>query len=758
MSQSHSNPKSSLHRPTQIALAVGLTTALWHLPSQAENLDWVWQPQTDSPSYCAGGYQPMEYTFLDAGQAIHTDSDSSEYADGITTLTGNVIVQQGNQRLHSETISLDSNTGVISIHEQVEIRRPGILITADNGVFDTEKGQSVLQHAELVRFDAEMRAEAETVSLNDDDTMVMQNGRFSFCPPGDNSWYIDSQRIDILPEKGFGEARNAVLKLGNVPVFYLPWLSFPIDDQRRSGFLYPKLSTNSTSGLYLATPYYFNLAPNYDAVVTPHIREHRGLYLTTEARYLTPAGQHNTNLLWSVDDKQSTNNRWYVDYQFQGEMSDQLAVDIKLARASDINLFSDYDYGADLADNNKVSSHMVFTYASNSQVIDEVIVGINKHQQLTTNTPSYDLLPYISMQGGADLADDSVWEYDFNYTNFHRDNSLLSGMDKINGHRLHLAPSISQQWRNSYSYTQATAELPLSVYSLDDTPSGIDDSQTRGLYQLSVDSGLYFDRALTNGGTQTLEPRLFWTYTPYKDQDSLPIFDTSEVAKPLYQSNRFNGPDRIGDDHRVTLGVSSRVLTPSGQQKARYSIAQMYYLADRKVQLSHNSSTTSETSSPIYGQMDYQINAQLSTSLSVDWEPSSGKAEAVSANLRYQASNNQIVNLNYTETSTDRQSQASLIWPLSSNWTAFAQHKQDLDNNVTLDEIVGVEYANCCWKTRLVNRTWVDSNNSEEHGVFLELELKGLGDKDTRLFGTGDAELNDFMESITGYNERFNQM
>ena len=735
---------------------MGFSSALWHLPAQAENLDWVWQPQADSPAYCAGGYQPLEYTFLDDGDAIHTDSDSSEYDQGITTLTGNVVVQQKNQRLQSEQVRLDTNTGVISVHDAVEIRRPGLLVTADNGVFDTEQQQSVLQHAELVRYDADLRASAETISLNADDTMVLQNGRFSFCPPGDDSWHIDSQRIDILPDEGFGEARHAVLKLGSVPVFYLPWLSFPIDDQRRSGFLYPKLSSSSSSGIYLATPYYFNLAPNYDAIVTPQFREHQGLYVTSEGRYLSQLGQHNSNILWSVDDKQSSDNRWYADYRFNGKLTPQLKADIKLARASDIKVFSDYGYGDNFADSNKVSSHMTFSHSSDNPTISKVVVAMKQHQQLTTATPSYNLLPHINVQGGNSKAAQTAWQYDLDYTHFDRDNSQLSGMNKINGQRLHLTPSFSKNWRDSYSYTKLTAALPMSWYSLEDTPSGTDNSQSRSLYQLSMDSGLFFDRPLANGGQQTLEPRLYWTYTPYKNQDSLPIFDTSSVSKPLYQANRFNGPDRIGDDHRVTLGVSSRVLTPAGQQKARYSIAQMYYLADRKVELSHASSTSSETSSPIYGQMDYQINKQVSSSLNIDWQPKTGTTDAIAGSLRYKASSNQVASLNYTKTSTEKQTQASLIWPLTVQWTAFVQHKQNLNTHTVLDQIVGLEYANCCWKTRMVNRNWVDNNSSQsKHGVFLELELKGLGDRDTRLFGSGDADIDEFMENITGYNERF---
>ena len=728
---------------------------------KAPDLDWQWHTSTEL-NYCSGSYQPLVFDTLDnlatAPQAIHSDSDTSEFENGITTLRGNVVMQQGHQRLSSELISLDSNTDVIYVNENVEYRSPGMLITAANGVFNMDPSQSSLQDAHLVQFDSELRAEATSITINSDDSMVLKDGSFSFCPPGDNSWHIASSRIDILPEKGVGEARNAVLNLGPVPIFYLPWISFPIDDQRRSGFLYPQVSTSSNAGLNIATPYYLNLAPNYDAVVTPHFREHRGLHLTSQARYLGSNGVHQSNALVAIDDKQSSSKSWFADYRFSGQITEQLSADIKLARASDIELFNNFDYTSTQADANKVSSEIVFTYDVGVDALKKATLGFKQHQQLTSNAPTYNLLPYANLSGNGDLEADAIWQYDLSYDNFHRhSHTSLTGMNAINGQRVHLAPSIQYDWQSDYAYSKSTLSLPTSFYQLTDTPTGIASNQSRSIYQLQLDTGLLFDRPTTSGGQQTLEPRLYWAYAPYKNQDNVPVFDTSAVGKPLYQANRFNGPDRIGDTNRVTLGVSSRVLAADGKQQAKFSLAQIHYLDDRQVQLSSSTATATETSSPFYGQMDYQFNDKLSSNLSIDWDDGANKLEAMSANVRYRAASNQIVAASYTETTSSKQSQTSVIWPLAPQWTLFAQQKNDITNSRQLDRIAGLEYANCCYKVRLVNRDWyVDQATGTEHGVFLELELKGLGDSDTRLFGTGDAEIQEFMENITGYNERFN--
>ena len=755
-------PKTPLS--TLLAGSIALAMVAFANTARADDLDWQWDANKAPASYCLGSYQPLAHTNSNADQApespyIYTDSDSSQFENGITTLQGNVIMQQGDQRLSSELVSIDTNTDMISVQDNVEYRRPGFLVTADNGKFGTDLNQANLQQVELVQFESELRATAANVTINSDDSMVLDEGTFSFCPPGDNSWHIASSQIDILPEQGVGEARNAVLHLGPVPIFYLPWVSFPIDEQRRSGFLYPQVSTTSNNGLYIATPYYLNLAPNSDAVVTPHWREHSGSYVTTQGRFLGSNGLHQSNALISIEDKQSSSNSWYADYTYAGTINDndRLRAEIQLARASDFAPFNNFDYSSDHADNHKVSSHMAFNYKLGSDYIDNIQLGFKQHQQLSASAPTYNLLPYVNFSGQGGSGGNYHWLYNLSYDNFQRvSHNDLSDMQKINGQRVHFTPSAQYQWQSDYAYATPKLSLPMSFYQLTDTPSGLARSQNRSLYQLELDSGLLFERPTQGGGQQTLEPRLYWTYTPYRQQDSLPVFDTSTISKPLYQANRFTGPDRIGDTNRITLGVSSRVITTTGQQKAQLSLSQIHYLSDRQVQLSSSTATATETSSPFYGQMDYQINDKLSSSLSIDWNDRSNQLDALSANLRYHATSNKIIAANYTETSGSKQSQTSIIWPLAPQWTLFAQHKIDITNSTTLEQITGVEFANCCYKVRLVNRDWLVSQAAgQEHGVFLELELKGLGDSDTRLFGTGDAEIEEFMKNITGYNERF---
>lgn len=741
--------------------ALTLTISTYSLPASANSLDWVWDNQPSS-NYCAGQYIPTSFDILDAdlpanSQPIYTNSDTSEFANGVTKMQGNVVMQRGDQLLKSELVSLDNNTGIIYVEDKVEYRRPGLIINATNGTFDTNLNQANLNQAELAQFDSELRAAADQVVVNSDDTMVLKNGKFSFCPPGDNSWHISSSKINVLPAQGVGEARHAVLNLGSVPIFYLPWLSFPIDDARRSGFLYPKISLSNDNGLYLATPYYLNLASNYDAVLTPHWREDRGLYLSAHGRYLSQVGLQEIKTIASVDDKLNQQQRWYIDYQYSNQINDRLYADIKLARASDIDLFDDYDYLSTQADDHKVSSQIVFKYQFDQPWLKTGTIGFKQHQQLTESAPSYNLRPYIDMHANGRTKGSYAWQYHLNYSHFERDSdgTYLTAMQKMNGKRTHFTPSISYQWQTDYAFVSPKLTTPLSIYELTNTPTGVATHQTRGLYQLELDSGLYFDRITQSGGQQTLEPRLYWAYAPYRNQSNLPVFDTSAVSKPLYQPNRFSGSDRIADTNRVTVGLTSRVLGENGEQEAKFSLAQIHYFDDHQVKLTEEISTFAETSSPIYGQMDYQINRQLRTNISIDWDSTKGGPEEVSANMQYQAASNKVITASYTETASSRQNQLSIIWPMAPQWTLFGQYKGDLINQSKLDQIAGVEYANCCWKARLINRDWIQ-DTERQHGIFLELELTGLGDSDTRLFGTGNANIEEFMSNITGYNERFN--
>jgi len=728
---------------------------------EAITLDWQAQSVT-SNDYCSGYYLPYQAPIFDKNlasnqQPLYSNADSSEYVQGITHLRGNIELRQGEQQITGDYVRFDNNEGNIDIVGHVKFRRPNMIMQSDDATFNTVNSEAQLNQAQLALPSNELRATARSIDYHSDDTVTMNEGSFTFCPPGNNAWAIHSNKIDLDPSAGFGVARNAILKIGVVPVFYLPWMSFPIDDQRRSGFLFPTLVSSTQMGLDITTPYYLNLAPNYDALITPRFTQLRGTSIGTKLRHLGQHSEQDLYVNWAIDDPESTNDRWLMEYNHKAEISSSLASSIHIKRVSDGEVFNDYDLNQTASEKSSIVSNAAINYQGQTPILKKASLALITHQNLTTGVPAYDQLPHATLAGGIVMNQQQQVisaNYNIDLSRFTRHTKGLTGNNKITGTRTNLLPNLSTSWVNDYSFFKPKVSLPITHYQLNDTPSTIAARNTRVIPQLEIDSGLLFERALSNGYRQTLEPRLYYAYAPYQQQDDIAIFDTSINGKPLYQPNRFNGYDRIGDTNRVTIGLDSQFLNAKGWQKAKLSMTQIHYLSDRKVQLNSSSAPNTETFSPIYGHMNYQFTPYWSSSLNVDWSPKSGNVEATSANMKYQV-NNKIIDLKYTETpDSAQQGEVSLIWPIAPQWTLIAKRKEDIRNQQLQDEIVGVEYTNCCWKGRLVNRYWlVDQTKGMEHGVFFELTLKGLGGSDKQLTSGNQVRMADFMKGITGYNE-----
>jgi len=729
---------------------------------ETASLDWQLQGPT-STSYCSGYYLPYQPQLLDqpltsGEQPLYSNADSSEHEKGITYLTGNVELRQGDQKITGDSAKFDSNDSSVDISGHVEFRRPNMIAQSNDASFNMTNSEAQLNQAQLALPNNELRAAAASVDYHSDDTVTMNDGSFTFCPPGDNAWAIHSNKIDLDPSSGFGEAQNAILKIGVVPVFYLPWMSFPIDDQRRSGFLFPTLVSSTQMGLDITTPYYLNLAPNYDALITPRFTEFHGTSIDAKLRHLGQDSEQDLYVNWAIEDPDTTKDRWLMEYNHKAKISSSFSTSIHIKRVSDSAFFNDYGLSQTTSEQRSINSDAKINYQGPTPLLAKASLAVITHQNLTTGIPAYDQLPHATLSGSVLMNQEEQpikAHYSVDLSRFTRDTAGLTGSNKITGTRTHLLPNFSTSWVNDYSFIKPKISLPITSYQLSDTPSTITASNTRIIPQLEIDSGLLFERSLSGGYMQTLEPRLYYTYTPYQQQDDVAIFDTSASSKPFYQPNRFSGYDRIGDTNRVTLGLESQFLSAKGWQKAKLSMTQVHYLSDRKVQLSSATAPNTETFSPIYGHMDYQFTPYWSSSLNVDWSPKSGKIEATSATMKYQVNTDKIIDLKYTETlNSTQQGEVSLIWSLAPQWTIVAKRKEDLRNQQLQDEIVGVEYANCCWKGRLVNRYWlVDQAKGIEHGIFFELSLKGLGQSDKQLTSGNKVRMADFMKGITGYNE-----
>ena len=758
----------SMHMPAPslpLTLALLISCSLSTLVTadhQAISLDWQTPSVTSSDLSC-GYYLPYQANTLEQNvsldqQPLYTHADTSEYNQGTTHFQGDVEFRQGNKKITGDSALFDQDIGTVDIKGHVTMRRPNMIIESDSAQFNTTDSEAQLNQAQLALPMSELRAAAQIIDYHQDDTVTMKQGSFTFCAPGDNTWAIHSNKIELDPESGMGEAQHAILKIGVVPVFYLPWMSFPINDQRQSGFLFPTVESSTQMGLDVTTPYYLNLAPNYDALITPRFTELSGSSLHTKFRYLGDHSEQTLDVDLAIDDLNGDQNRWLLNYTNEAKINDQLTSSINLKRISDFELLD--AYGLDHEDTEKTSiiSKASLNYQGQSSLLDTASLAVISRQNLGTGVPAYDQLPHATLTGGSVFNQQQQMintDYLLDLTRFTRDIEGLTGTNKITGIRTHLVPSLSTSWVSDYSFIKPKLSLPITSYQLSDTPANITSSKTRIIPQFEIDSGLLFERGLSKGYLQTLEPRLYYAYAPYQQQDDMAIFDTSGSSSALYGPNRFNGFDRIGDTNRVTIGLDSQFLSATGWQKAKLSVSQMYYLSDRKVQVSNASNTSTETLSPIYGSMNYNFNTEWTSNLGVTWSPDFGSVSSTSANMKYQPSNRKVIDFKYTEVNKgSQQAEASLMWPIAPQWTLVAKRKEDIRNQQLQEEIIGVRYVNCCWQASLVNRYWlVDQVKGIEHGVFFELSLKGLGKSNKQLTPGEKESMGDIMKGIAGYNE-----
>jgi LPS-assembly protein len=736
------------------------------------SLDWQSQSVSstlNSNNLCTGYYlpyqaSPSEQKLSTDPQPLYTNADNSEYEKGITHFQGNVEFSQGDRQVEGDSARFNQNDGFVNIDGHVTMRRPNMTIQSQNAEFNTNDSEAQLNSAQLAVHKSELRAASQTIEYHQDDTVTMRDGNFTFCAPGDNTWAIHSNQIDLDQESGMGEAQNAILKIGAVPVFYLPWMSFPIDDQRRSGFLFPTLTSGSSTGLDVTTPYYLNLAPNYDALITPRFTELGGSSLNTQFRHLGNGVTQKLELDIGIDDLNADKKRWLLDYKNKAKINAQLTSSIDVKRISDFELQDDYN----VAHDDYFTSQAQLYYKGFTPILDTASLGIISRQYGGSGVPAYDQLPHATASGGIVINQNHQTfnaDYFGDLTRFTRDTADLTGINKMTGIRTHLVPSLTTAWVNNYSFIKPKISLPITSYQLSDTPTNITSSKTRTIAQFEIDSGLLFERRLSGGYLQTLEPRIYYAYAPYQQQDDMAIFDTSETSSALYGPNRFNGFDRIGDTNRVTVGLDSQFLNAKGWQKAKLSVSQMHYFNDRQVQVSYASVTSTEILSPIFGTMAYNFSREWTSNLGVTWSPSFGHVETTSAHMKYQPSNRKVIDFNYTETRKGvQQAEVSLMWPIAPQWTVLAKRKEDIRNQQLQDEIVGVRYINCCWQASLINRQWlvddvngIGSGAGIEHGIFLELSLKGLGQTNKQLTPGKKQSLEVIMKSIAGYNEYVNE-
>ncbi|GGO86389.1 LPS-assembly protein LptD [Marinobacterium nitratireducens] len=732
------------------------------------HLDWYPYPEGEQPGLCRGRYIQPQLEFSDSGIPFNLQpvliaaASSQSELGGLTQLDGGVELSQGGRQLSAEYAEFDQLTQLIRLEGRVRYRERGVLLLSDAAQTNLNNLETIFSQSQYVLHPQHARGYAERILRLEDGRIRIEDGAYTQCEPGSNSWRLAADSITLNTETGFGEARGATLEVLDTPVLYVPWFYFPIDDRRVSGFLYPSINYSSSSGLDLAVPYYFNLAPNFDDTLTPRIITEHGLMLENEFRYLNRWSHNVLSNAILVDDDETGDNRWLLGFDHEGQPWKGWESFVDYTAVSDNDYFDDLD-----------PTNLEIGYRSHLNKLGELryeapdwsfTARAHSYQTLSDDDKSpYRRLPQFLLEGDAPgLPGGLDASYIAEYVHFDRDDEdpLLTAFERMQGDRVHLRPGISLPLANNWGYLKPSLSIWATQYQLDNAPPGFDDKPTVTTTVASLDSGLVFEREAVFGDNryrQTLEPRAFYLNVPQEDQDDIPAFDTSELDfryDSLFRENRFSGRDRIGDANQLSLGIASRFYEDSGLERFSVALGQALYFDDREVQLVSEDNPTPETQTESRSNYAFTANWTLTEDLRLnhdsEWDQDSFGSVAHNYRVTFSPKDDRMLYGAYRQRDDVReQMDVGMRWPLTQEWNMLARWRQDLDRSDTLDALVGLEYKDCCWKVRFGYRQWLkddDGDRVEDEAVLVQFVLRGLG-------SVGDDETTQFITEITGFDE-----
>ncbi|MBS0394128.1 MAG: LPS assembly protein LptD [Proteobacteria bacterium] len=664
------------------------------------------------------GPPPADPTSVDV-----TTRGAEVLPEGRANLAGPVVVRQGNRTLTAQDARYDAATQAFDVKGDVVFRSPDMKLSGESATWQPDGGGRFLS-AQFELPSRPARGRADAIALAADGKLELDHVEYTACPAGRPDWLMRARRIRIDQAAQQGVGRDVELDFKGVPILYFPVISFPVGDARQSGFLFPSIGTSNRNGFELGVPYYWNLAPNYDATLTPGYLSKRGATLGTDFRFLTEGSRGEFQSDWVPSDASAHRDRSWLRFDERSNLSDRLRFDTNLAYASDSNYFSDFGLGPEGTSVTYLQRIARLTYlddhwravalAEQFQTIDQAVAAGDR---------PYSRAPQLSVRGLWDDGHGPGLELDADAVDFVRDTG-------VEGFRYELAPLASYAWRTPGAYLVPAVGFRTIRYSLKNAPAGTDTTPAVSAPIATLDAGLNFERT-AGSRLQTLEPRVVYTYIPYRNQDSLPVFDTGVPDLnwvQLFRTDRYVGGDRIGDANQLAMGATSRLVdTNSGHQLLSATLGQIYYFSTPRVTLPNEPAPVGNTSDFV-GQLDVTAYRHWNVQLGEEWNPHDQNSALSEIRIQYHPAGDQVANIGYRfRRGLLEQVEGSVAWPVSDAWNVYAKHVYSLRDHAALDSFAGFEYRACCWRLRLVGRRYVNSQaGTRDTSISLQLELNGL--------------------------------
>jgi len=668
--------------------------------------------------------------------------------------SGKVELRTRRQTVLADWLHYDLVTEEVWAKGNVLMRKGVDWITGPEAKFKRGDETGFFHQPEFHIGDNASRGDAKDLLFVGENRYELKDFRYTTCVAGNDDWYLTSREVDLDRSRLVGTARNASIIFKGVSIFYSPYLDFPLSNERKSGFLTPVFGSTSSRGFEMSLPYYFNLAPNYDATLTPRVMTRRGLQINGQARYLFPdsAGEADAEVL---PDRVTSTNRYALSWKHNQNFGSVpgLAGYVNMQKVSDDAYFTDLSDRIVVTSQSELPREAGLVY---SRGPFSFLTRIQRFQTLQDPanpiTPPYFREPQLLMTMNPVEWKGLDFQASGEFVKFHQ-SALVSGDRSV------LYPSVTWAQRGNAWFVNARTGLHMTHYDLDNTTQ-TDRYLDRVLPISSVDSGLVFERDADLFGkafTQTLEPRAYYVYIPFRQQDQIPAFDTAIDEfnfSQLFTENRYLGSDRVGDANQLTLAAVTRLSDPqTGEERMRFAIGQRYYFQDQRVTLPGEVPRTANTSDLLLAG-EGRLSDVWSAASTLQYNLDHKQTERLDLGMRWQPSPGRVLNASYRyirqqvdptgNTSQLKQVDFSGQWPFLDGWSAIGRWNYSLVDGKTLEGVAGLEYNGGCWAFRIVGQRLTTTTQQASKSVFVQFELNGLA----RL-GTNPIDV--LKRSVPGY-------
>lgn len=688
--------------------------------------------------------------------------DVESDGDKKITLKGKAFVAQGRQSVGGDTVVYDRENDKLQAQGNVELRSlAGDQITADslnldintaignakNAKFKLAQRGDITEDTNAVL--VQSRGSAKTVLIEGQDLVRLNDVEYTNCIEGNDDFLVKAGELELDRATGMGTAKSAKFIFKGVPFFYLPQFTFPITDQRKSGFLVPGIGNNSESGFIFDAPWYWNIAPNADATITPRLMSKRGVQLGVQARYMSEKSQAEMNLEYLPGDKEfEDENRSMLALDYDHQFNEKFSAKLDINDVSDVEYFRDFRSDVNMFSTTYTPSEASLRYneknwSLSARAVKYQVVNSTVNSQ---NTP-YDILPQLNFNNRYKdiFGTGVVFSSSASSSKFKRDGEEANS-------RFTFVPSIEKNFKENWGYTKPKLSINHASYSLDGQ-----ESRTAPVF--SLDSGLYLEKRIQLAGQsalQTLEPRIFYVNAK-SDAENTNFFDTKNLGynnfNDLFSETGFTGSDGLADGQRVTFALSSRIFDSEGEQKLKAQIGQALFLDDLEIDYSPNNNgiKTVQDQSDLLVELDYKFNPDLSAGVFLGYGQDIEEMRNINFNVNYKPSDETYVKFDYRENKGALGSNSSYIetgtpssfsvlgsgaqsqfiaqagFKVSPRLNVFAKERYDLDASENIQTQLGFEYDACCWKLRLTADKLRRSADDYRNSIYAEIEFTGLG-------------------------------